>query len=128
MKKIENLIYPELSYKIVGLVYDVHNTLGGGLREKVYEKALVAALTEAGFGIDRQLLMPIIYKEKKIANRYLDILVDKKVVIELKAGERFTATYIQQVCEYLKHSGLRLGLLVNFGKERVTIKRVVNDY
>jgi GxxExxY protein len=127
MKNRNDLIYPELSYKIVGLVYDVHNNIGGGLREKAYESAMEVALSSAGLDYKKQTQLPIMYKGEKVAVRYLDLLIEDKIILELKAGERFTATYIKQVSEYLKHTGYKLGLLINFGKERVTIKRVVNE-
>lgn len=128
MKDKKDLIYPELSYKIVGLLYAVHNHFGGGLREKSYEKALEIAFKESGIAYKSQMNVPLKFRGVKVADRFADFLVEDKIILELKSGERFTAEFIKQISEYLKESKLKLGLLVNFGKERVTIKRVVNDY
>lgn len=127
MKKREDLIYPELSYQLVGVMYDVHNQLGGGLKEKTYEQTIRVALESKGLNYKQQIHLPIKYNGTKVSSRFLDFLVDDKIIVELKAGKRFTETYIRQISEYLKTTGIKLGLLVNFGEDKVTVKRVVND-
>jgi GxxExxY protein len=127
MKKRKDLIYPELSYKLVGLMFTVHNEIGGGLKEKTYEKALKVIFEKERIRFKEHVNMPITINEEKVGNRFLDFLVEDKVIIELKAGEVFKSEYIRQVSEYLKATGLKLGLLVNFGRDKVAIKRVVNE-
>ncbi|MEK7447456.1 MAG: GxxExxY protein [Patescibacteria group bacterium] len=127
MKKRRNdLIYPKLSYKLVGIAFNIHNKLGGDLREKSYETAFAKAMDKAGVEYKRQLNMPIQYLETKVANRFFDFLINNKVVVELKIGGRFLASDIQQVHEYLKIFGLQLGIIINFGKKDVKFKRVLN--
>lgn len=126
MKKRSDLVYPELSYKIVGCLYSVHNVLGGGLREKAYEAALKEAFKKSALKYICQNKIAINYNGKKVADRFVDFLIEDKVILEIKSGERFTVEFLKQISEYLKESGLRLGLLANFGRDRVTIKRVVN--
>lgn len=121
-----DLVYPELSYKIVGIAFDVQNEIGGGLREKTYEQAMSKAFENAGILFKRQINQPVKYRGEKVGDRFLDFLVEERVVVELKAGERFSNIYIKQISEYLKSTGLKLGILINFGKEDVKFKRVVN--
>jgi len=78
MAKREDLVYPELSYKIIGLMFDVHNNLGGGLREKAYQEAVKIALEKADLKYRQQINCPIMFKDKKVGNRFLDLLVDEK--------------------------------------------------
>lgn len=120
------LVYPELSYQLMGIMYKVHNEIGGGLKEKTYEDAVKIALSNAGLNFKQQLHMPVEFQKQKVGSRFFDFLVEDKIVVELKAGERFSNVYIKQISEYLRISGLKLGLLVNFGREEVKSKRVVN--
>ena len=120
----------ELSYKIIGAAIEVHRTLGGpGLLESIYEAALCHELTLQGLQIQRQLPVQVIYKGIMIKDPlYVDILVDKKVVIEVKATEKNHPIYETQVLTYLRLSGVKLGLLINFGNSQVKdgIARIVN--
>lgn len=126
MKKRDDLVYPKLSYKLIGIAYNVHNKLGGGLREKSYEMAFAEVMDKAGIKYDRQLKLPIKYLDTNIANRFLDFMVDNKIVVELKAGGRFLKADIEQVYEYLRISNRQLGLIINFSNDKVSFKRIVN--
>ena len=120
----------DLSYKIIGAAIEVHKTLGGpGLLESIYESALCYELTLNGLQIQQQVIVPVKYKNKVIRDPlYLDILVENKVIIEVKASEREHAIHQAQLLTYLRLTGLKLGLLINFGQECVKegIHRVVN--
>jgi GxxExxY protein len=120
----------EISYKIVGAAIEVHRTLGGpGLIESVYESSLCHELTLRGLQVQRQLTVPVMYKGVAVRDPlYLDILVESKVIVEVKATEKEHPIYQAQLLTYLRLTGLKLGLLINFGKECVKdgVFRVVN--
>lgn len=125
-RKCENLIYPELSYKLLGIAYSVHNKLGGGLREKTYENAMAIALENEKIGYLKQANLPIKYADVKVGDRFVDFLIEDRVVLELKSGERFGRSNLNQVNEYLKTNRLKLAIIINFGLEKVSFKRVIN--
>ncbi len=120
-----NIVYPELSYKIMGAIFEVHQQLGPGFVESVYEKALVNELSDKGLKVEAQKVINLMYKNKKIGIHRLDLVVDDKVILELKALERFAPYHKAQLTSYLKASDYKLGILVNFSKEKVEYKRVV---
>lgn len=122
----QDLLYPDLSYLIIGCAFDVYNTLGSGYHEKYYHRALLVALTEKKIPFQTEASMPIRYKGTTIGRKRLDILVDGKIVIELKKGNAFAKSHIDQVLEYLKMKHLELAILINFGNTGVTYKRIIN--
>ena len=109
---------------------EVHRTLGGpGLLESVYEEALVFELRLRGMDVEQQAVVPIVYKGNVLSNPLrMDILVEKKVIVECKAVSVYNNIFETQLLTYLRLAGLRLGLVVNFGEKMVTkgIHRVVN--
>jgi|SRR5699024_1923037 len=120
----------EISYKIIGIAIELHKTLGPGLLESVYEKALAYDLREAGLEVKTQVSMPLIYKEIKQDVGYrLDLLVENKVIIELKSVENLAPVHYAQTLTYLKLSDKKLGLLINFNTKilKEGIHRVVNN-
>lgn len=121
----------ELSHIIIGAAIEVHRVLGGpGLLESVYEAALCHELTLLGLPIKRQFPVPVIYKGMVIKDPlFIDILVDNKVIIEVKATEKNIPIYATQVLTYLRLTDIKLGLVINFGNAYVKdgIVRVVND-
>lgn len=123
----QDLIYPELSYKLVGLAYNVFNELGHGHLEKIYQKAYAKELKEAGIIFKEQAPYKVIYKEEIIGNNYLDFLIEEKVIIELKRSDFYSKKYIDQVSNYIKVSNLKLAILINFTTNGVRIKRIVNE-
>lgn len=124
------LIEDELSNKIIGACIEVHKTLGGpGLLESIYEAALCHELKLRGLRIQQQKPVQVIYKGESIKEPlFIDILVEGKVLIEVKATEKNHPIYETQILTYLKLSNLKLGLLVNFGATYVKngISRVIN--
>ena len=123
----QDLIYPELSYQLVGLAYNVFNELGHGHLEKIYQKAYAKELKEAGIVFKEQAPYQVIYKEEVIGNNYLDFLIEEKVIIELKRSDFYSKKYIDQVSNYIKVSNLKLAILINFTTNGVRIKRIVNE-
>ncbi len=120
----------ELSYKIRGCIFNVYNKLGPGLLESAYQAALVYELKKENLEIKNQIALPMIYEEIKMEIGYrLDILVENKVIIELKSVENLLDVHHKQLITYLKLSGLKLGLLVNFNSDDISksIFRKVNN-
>ena len=120
-----NIIYQDLSYQIMGAIFEVHKELGPGFLESVYEKALLLELTSRGMKVDVEKIFDLIYKGKKVGTHRLDLIVEDKIVVELKTVERFAPHHTAQLLSYLKASGHRLGILVNFSRTKVESRRVV---
>ena len=120
----------EISRQIYECAIEVHRTLGGpGLLESVYEEALAWELRQRGLNVERQRLMPIPYKGQILATPLrIDLIVDGKVIVECKATAKYLELFEAQTLTYLRLTGVRLGLVVNFGEVRVKdgIHRVVN--
>lgn len=120
----------DLSGKIIGAAIEVHKFLGAGLLEKTYEECLCVELEKIGLKYERQLILPINYKGTLIENAYrIDILVEDKIIIELKAVEKVEKIHKAQLLTYLKLSEKELGLLINFNVEVLVsgISRVINS-
>ena len=119
-----------LSSKLIGAAIEVHNSLGPGLLESVYEECLCHELGIWGLSFERQKLLPVIYKGKQLDCGYrLDIVVENKIIVELKSCEKIELIHKAQLLTYLKLAGLTLGLLLNFNVPfmRDGIVRIVNQ-
>lgn len=120
----------EISNKIIGAAIEVHKELGGpGLLEDVYEECLCDELQSKGIPVGRQVSVPIVYKGKKLKKPLtLDVLVDNKVIVEAKAAKEHNPIFDVQLLTYLRLTGKKLGLVINFGEKRIAdgIRRVVN--
>lgn len=120
----------EISYKVIGAAIKVHKILGGpGLLEGIYESCLCHELVLRGLKVQRQVSVPVIYKELPVREPLImDILVNGKVIIEVKAIEKENPIHKVQLLTYLRLTGKKLGLLINFGQKSVKegINRVVN--
>jgi GxxExxY protein len=117
-----------LTERIINCVYRVSNTLGSGFLEKVYENALVIELKQNGLQVTQQHPVNVFYNGSLVGDYVADLLVEGQVIVELKAVKILDEVYSAQCMNYLKASGLKICLLVNFGKPRVDIKRIVLDY
>lgn len=118
-----------LTEKIIGCAIEVHKNLGPGLLESAYQECLFYELKKAGLEVIKEKPMPIVYKEIKLETGYrMDLLVEDKVVLELKTVESFTKAHLAQVLTYLRLGNYELGLLLNFNVTKLTngIKRVIN--
>jgi GxxExxY protein len=119
----------ELSNKIIGAAIEVHQSLGPGLLESAYKECLYYKLIKAGFSAEKEKPMPLVFEEVKLNCGYrLDILVEKKVVIEIKSVEELNEVHLAQTLTYMKLGGYKLGLLINFNVTLLKdgLRRVVN--
>lgn len=126
MAKIENGI----SYDIRGAIYKVYNNLGPGLLESVYENALAYELIKLGRKVKKQQGIPVRYEDEEMELGFrLDLLIDDKVIIEVKSVDELVSVHYKQLLTYLKLTGLKLGILVNFNTDQIedNIKRIVNN-
>ena len=121
-----DLVYPELSYEIIGCAYEVFDALGTGHSEKTYQKAFAIALKKKGIKYLEQVYYSLKFKDEIVGKGFLDFLVDAKIIVELKKDGKFSKTHLEQVLNYLKMSDLKLGILINFTMEGVKFKRIVN--
>lgn len=110
---------------IIGAAMEVSRVLGHGFLETVYRKALVHELNVRGFLVEEERPFAVRYKNLQVGDYYCDILVNQKVVVELKAVDQLTSSHIGQVLNYLRASGLKVGLLFNFGRPKLQFQRVL---
>ncbi|MEM6459787.1 MAG: GxxExxY protein [Planctomycetota bacterium] len=108
---------------IIGCAYTVHNTLGGGFAESVYERSLAIELRAAGYFVETQINIPVRYRDQPVGDFVGDALVERRVLCELKAVEAFAKAHEVQLVNYLQATGIDVGLLINFGPHSVSIKR-----
>jgi len=119
------LILKETSFQIIAAAFEVHNILGFGFLENVYQKALVHELLVRCLKVEAQKEIKVSYKGVEVGSYYADILVNDEVILELKSVEALTKIHEAQLLKYLKGTGLRLGFIINFGKSKVEYKRMV---
>lgn len=121
-----SLVYPDLSYAIMGLLFETHTRLGGGFEEKYYQRAVEKLLQKNGLKYDKELLVNISFDNNKIGRYFLDFLIDDKIVLELKTVPILLPIHFRQVRSYLKIKNLELGILANFRGNKLTYKRILN--
>lgn len=122
--------YNDLSYKIIGAAIEVHRILGPGLMEKIYRSALAYELREIGIKAEEEVLIPLSYKKLLISDMCrADIIVGSQIIVELKATEKDNDLSAKQLLTYLKLSGLKLGLVINFNRLKLKdgISRIINN-
>lgn len=116
-----------ITKKIIGCAYTVHNTLGAGFLEKVYENALKIELEKTGLTVKQQVPINVYYEGQVVGEYYADLWVDEQVIIELKAVQNLSKIHEVQLVNYLTATGLETGLLLNFGQS-VQVRRKFRDY
>jgi len=119
------LLYEEESYKIRGACFSVYNNLGGGIKEKIIERALIKELTNKNIIVKNQERINILYKDEKVGTYIPDIIANDKIIIELKSKPFLTKEDEKQFWGYLKGSEYKLGFLINFGPNKLAIKRFI---
>jgi GxxExxY protein len=118
----------DLTYQINGAIFEVSRTLGSGFLEKVYENALIIELRKRKIKAENQVPIKVRYKNTVVGEYFADIIVQDKVILELKAIEHLSKLHEAQILNYLKATGIQVGLLVNFKHPKAEIKRFVFDY
>ena len=118
--------HKEITEKIIGCAITVHNTLGNGFQEVIYQRALAIEMREAGISFSREFEMPIFYREQQIGTRRVDFLVEGVVSVELKAITKLEDVHFAQAINYLEAYNLEIGLLINFGEVSLNFKRLTN--
>ncbi|OYD17043.1 GxxExxY protein [candidate division WOR-3 bacterium JGI_Cruoil_03_44_89] len=125
--RIDNkIIHKELSYDIMEAAFEVYNTLGPGYSEGIYEAALAKEFRDRNIKYEKQKLIEVWYKGEKMGEYRLDIVVEGKIILELKAVSELNKIFEAQILSYLKATGLKLGILLNFGGKKVEYKRIVD--
>lgn len=119
------LAHEELTQEIIGSAFEVHNTLGYGFLERVYQKAMQAELTQRGFEVETEHSITVSYKGVGVGDYFADLLVNKTVIVELKTAPEYNPKDEPQLLNELKATGIKIGLLINFGRTKVGFKRLV---
>lgn len=118
-----------ISYTVIGLAIEVHRQLGPGLLESAYQECLFYEIKKAGLKVEKEITLPIIYKEIRLDHGYrIDLLVEDKLVVEIKTVENYTSVHFAQILTYLKLGNYPLGLLINYNSKilKNNIKRFIN--
>ena len=114
--------------QIIGCAFQVANGLGSGFLEKVYENALVIELLRAGLRIEQQKSIPVLYRKQVVGDYIADLLIENSVLVELKAMKLLDEIHMAQCLNYLRAANLRLCLLINFGRPKIEVKRIINGF
>jgi GxxExxY protein len=125
---MEGVIYPKLSYQIMGTLFEVHNKLGNMFKEINYANAVEAVFKREGILYKRELKVEIVFEGEKLGDFYLDFLVDNKIVLELKKLYQITPEHIKQALRYLLGTNKKLGIIANFKYRKLQSKRIINSH
>ena len=122
-RKVNDFLYEDLSYKIRGCAFKVYNALGFGHKENIYQKALASEFSKAGINFEKEKALSVLYDGKKVGTYKPDFVTEDKIIIELKAVPLMPKNYAAQLTYYLKGTNYKLGFLINFGSEKLDIRR-----
>jgi GxxExxY protein len=122
----QEMKHKDLTDKILHVFYVVYNQLGFGFLESVYENALAIALTEAGLGVEQQTAIPVYFRGRQVGDFRCDLLVDKKVIVELKAAKGIAPEHVAQTLNYLRATTVEVALILNFGG-KPSFRRLIFD-
>lgn len=122
---MNNFQHGEITEKIIGAAFEVHSVLGYGFLERVYENALLAELCKRGVKAETQHAIKVKYKDVIVGDYVADLVVENKVIVELKTEDSYNKVHEAQLLNYLKATGTKVGLLINFGRKKCEFKRLV---
>ncbi|MDD5341043.1 MAG: GxxExxY protein [Patescibacteria group bacterium] len=120
------IFYKDLSYRIIGLVFEVFNNLGFGYREKYYQRALAEELKNSKINYKKEVPVRLFYKNRLIGKYIIDFVIEDKIILEIKIAKEFYTKDIKQLLGYLKAKNLKLGMLIIFTKDGIKYRRIVN--
>ena len=123
----DKVVHKDLSYQVVGVLYDVYNDLGSGYQEKIYQKALEQYFLTNNIKYKSQVLHNVVVKGKVVGRYYFDFIIDDKIILEIKRGDYYIRSNISQVKGYLAASKLQLAIIANFTSSGVKFFRVLNS-
>ena len=119
------LLYPELSYLLMGILFEIHNKLGNKFQEKHYQRALEIELRKPCIPYEKEFKTQVNFEGEKLGDFFLDFVIDKKIILETKTIPMITMNDVKQVIRYLESTGMHLGIIVNFRGSQVEYRRVV---
>lgn len=122
---MDKVIYPELSYEIMGVLFEVHNKLGTKYQEKHYQKAIETKLKQLNIPCQREYEIKVDFENEKLGDFFLDFIIDNKIILETKKIWRITSDDVKQVLRYLDATGLKLAIIANFKHKRLEYRRVL---
>lgn len=122
------IVYPELSYRIMGILFDVYNNLGRGYQERYYQIAIRKELEQAQIPYLEQVRTELEFNGESVGRYYIDFIIDGKIVLEIKAKSYFSFKDVRQVLAYLKKTKLELGILASFGGSSLNYRRILKGY
>ena len=123
----QKLLHQDLAKVVIGCFYTVYNTLGYGFLEKVYENALVIELRQKGLKVQQQFPIEVFYKGNNVGKYFADLLIEDKIILELKAAEMIAQSHLVQLQNYLKASQIELGFVFNFGPQPKFERRIFQN-
>ena len=121
------LLFEELSYLIRGMFFKIYNELGPRFKEGVYVKALLELLKENNISYEKEKQFNIKFNNANVGSTKIDLVIDNKIIVEVKATEINNSFFEEQILSYLKNTGIKLGLLVNFGMNKLYVRRYINS-
>lgn len=124
---MSEIVQKELSFKIVGILFSVHNQLGNRYQEKYYQRAIEEALKENKILFKKELAVDLKYNTKKIGKYFLDFLIENSIVLEIKTVDQLNPRDFRQVLAYLVANNIQLGILANFRPDRLSYRRILNS-
>ena len=122
----DKIIYKELSYKIMGILFKIHRKLGNSYQEKYYQRAIEVELKKGNISYKREVPVKLDYGDENIGKYFLDFVIDSKIALEVKTVPFLRQEFLNQVLAYLDAASLKLGIIANFRTNRLTYRRLVN--
>lgn len=126
MQAKRKLVYPELSYKVMGVLFKVHSKLGPKYQEKYYQRAIEVELKKQSIPFEREKMIRLNYEREKIGRYFIDFVINGKIALEIKSADFFKRDFTNQILSYLDSANLKLGIIANFNGNRLKYKRIIN--
>lgn len=123
---VKDLVYPELSYKIIGASFKIFNELGYGHQEKYFQRAMAMEFDKQGIKDEREKEIKLNYNNQCIGKYFLDFIVENKIIVELKVVPKFKHTHLKRTLEYLDTAKMKLAILIYFTRDGVKYRRIIN--